>query len=39
VSLKVRVVLFNLEENFYLKACVLLMCENIEVTPDPSLSN
>jgi hypothetical protein len=39
VSLKVREALFNLEENFCLKACVLLRLESIEATPDPSLSN
>jgi hypothetical protein len=39
VSLKVRAVLFNLEENFCLKAYVLLRRESIEATPDPSLSN
>jgi hypothetical protein len=39
VSLKVRAVLFNPEENFYLKAYVLLRHESIEATPDLSLSN
>jgi hypothetical protein len=39
MSLKVRAVLFNPEENFYLKACVLLRREIIEATFDPSLSN
>jgi hypothetical protein len=39
VSLKVRAVLFNLEEIFVLKACVLLGRESIEETPYLSLSN
>jgi hypothetical protein len=39
VSLKVRAVLFNPEEIFCLKACVLLGHESIEETPDLSLSN
>jgi hypothetical protein len=39
VSLKVRATLFNLEEIFCLKACVLLRLESIEATPDPNLSN
>jgi hypothetical protein len=38
VSLKVRAVLSNPEENFCLKACVLLRNENIVATPDPSLA-
>jgi len=28
----------NLEESPYLNACVLVMCESIVATPDPSLS-
>ena len=38
VSLKVRSVYSNLEENFLLNACVLLRHENIVATPDPFLS-
>ena len=35
VSLKVRSVYFNPEENSCLNACVLLRSESIEATPDP----
>ena len=35
VSLKVRSVYSNLEENSCLNACVLLRSESIEATPDP----
>ena len=35
---EVRIVHSNLEENPYLNACVLLRCESIVATPDPSLS-
>ena len=35
VSLKVRLIYSNLEENSCLNACVLLRSENIEATPDP----
>jgi len=38
VSLKVRSVYSNPEENFLLNACVLLRSENIDATPDPLLS-
>ena len=38
VSLKVRSVCFNLEENSCLNACVLLRSKNINATPDPLLS-
>jgi hypothetical protein len=38
VSLKVRIVYSNLEENFCLNACALLRHESIVATPDPSLS-
>jgi hypothetical protein len=34
VSLKVRPVYYNLEENSYLNPCVLLRSENIATTPD-----
>jgi hypothetical protein len=36
VSLKVRSVYSNLEENFCLNACVLLRCESMEATPNPT---
>jgi hypothetical protein len=39
VSLKVKTILFNPEENFCLKACVLLRRESIVATLDPSLSS
>ena len=35
VSLKVRSVYSNPEENFCLNACVLLRSENIDATPNP----
>jgi hypothetical protein len=35
VSLKVRSVYYNLEENSYLNACIFLRSENIIATPDP----
>ena len=35
VSLKVRSVYSNLEENSCLNACVCLRSESIEATPDP----
>ena len=35
VSLKVRSVYSNLEENSCLNACVLLRSKSIEATPDP----
>ena len=35
VSLKVRLVYFNPEENSSLNACVLLRSRNIDATPDP----
>ena len=35
VSLKVRSVYSNPEENFCLNACVLLRSKNIDATPDP----
>ena len=35
VSLKVRLVYSNPEENFCLNACVLLRSESIDVTPNP----
>jgi hypothetical protein len=38
VSLKVRSVYSNPEENSCLKACVILRSENIDATPDPLLS-
>ena len=38
VSLKVRLVYSNLEENFLLNTCVLLSSESILATPDPLLS-
>ena len=38
VSLKVRSIYSNLEENFLLNACVLLRRESIVATPDPLLS-
>ena len=38
VSLKVRLVYSNPEENFCLNACVLLRSENIVATPNPLLS-
>ena len=38
VSLEVKLVSSNPEENFLLNACVLLRSENIEATPDPLLS-
>ena len=38
VSLKVRSVDFNPEENPLLNACVLLRSNNIDATPDPLLS-
>jgi hypothetical protein len=38
VSLKVRSIYSNSEENFCLNACVLLRSENIVATPDPLLS-
>jgi hypothetical protein len=38
VSLKVRIVYSNLEENFCLNACVLLRRESIIATHDPLLS-
>jgi hypothetical protein len=38
VSLKVRSVYSNSEDNSYLNACVLLRSENIIATPDPLLS-
>ena len=38
VSLKVRSILSNLEENFLFNACVLLRSENTDTTPDPLLS-
>ena len=38
VSLKVRIVYSNLEENSWLNTCVLLRSENIDATPDPLLS-
>jgi hypothetical protein len=38
VSLKVRIIYFNLEENSCLNACVLLRHESIAATPDPLLS-
>jgi hypothetical protein len=38
ISLKVRSVDFNPEENFLLNAYVLLRSENIAATPDPLLS-
>ena len=38
VSLKVRSVYSNPEENFYLNACVLLWHESIVATLDPLLS-
>jgi hypothetical protein len=38
VSLKVRIVYSNPEENSCLNACVLLRRESIEATPNPLLS-
>ena len=38
VSLKVRSIYFNPDENSCLNACVLLRSESIEVTPDPFYS-
>ena len=38
VSLKVRIVYSNLEENSCLNACVLLRSENIKETTNPLLS-
>jgi hypothetical protein len=38
VSLKIRSVCSNSEENSYLNAYVLLRSENIDATPDPLLS-
>ena len=38
VSLKVRSVYSNLDDNFCLNTCVLLRCESIDATPDPLLS-
>ena len=38
VSLKVRIVCSNLEENCCLNACVLLRSENIKETTDPLMS-
>ena len=38
VSLKVRSVDFNPEENSLLNVCVLLRSNNIDATPDPLLS-
>jgi hypothetical protein len=35
-KLKVEMVYSNLEENFCLNICVLLRCESIVATPDPS---
>jgi hypothetical protein len=35
VSLKVRSVHCNPEENSYLNACILLRSKNIDATPDP----
>jgi hypothetical protein len=35
---EVRIVYSNLKENSCLNACVLLRCESIIATPDPSLS-
>jgi hypothetical protein len=35
---KVRIVCSNLKESSYLNACVLLRCESIIATLDPSLS-
>ena len=35
VSLRVRSVYFNLEENSCSNACVLLRSESIDTTPDP----
>ena len=35
MSLKVRSVYSNLEENSCLNACVLLRSKNIDATPDP----
>jgi hypothetical protein len=38
VSLKVKSIYSNLEEDFCLNACVLLRSENIIASPDPLLS-
>ena len=38
MSLKVRSVYSNLEENFCLNTCVFFRSESIEATPDPILA-